>query len=51
MDDKVGGDGDELGCLYTRENNPNIQPNPGLRFGGGVMLKLIYMSRRPLRVM
>ena len=42
---------DELGCLYARENNPNIQPNPGLRFGGGVMLKLIYMLRRPLRVM
>ena len=42
---------DKLGCLYARENNPNIQPNPGLRFGGGVMLKLIYMLRRPLRVM
>jgi hypothetical protein len=27
--------GDELGCLYAWENNPK-QPNPGLRFKGGV---------------
>jgi hypothetical protein len=26
---------DELGCLYTWENNPK-QPSPGLRFRGGV---------------
>ncbi|KAN0139718.1 hypothetical protein V8E53_002380 [Lactarius tabidus] len=30
--------GDELGCLYTWENNPK-QPNPGLRFKGGLGMR------------
>jgi hypothetical protein len=39
---------DELGCLYAWENNPK-QPNPGLRFKGGV--KRSWLSRRPRHAM